>query len=74
MSWNLETAQKHLDAWLAAELAVSTGQSYSIGGRSLTRASLSEIRQQIQFWRKEVDKLKQGNRGARVLRIVPRDL
>lgn len=71
----LEVAEKHLDAWLAAELAVATSQSYKIGTRSLTRADLSDIRQQIKFWRNECDRLRTGRRrGARVMRVVPRDL
>ncbi|WP_028551748.1 DUF6148 family protein [Paenibacillus sp. UNC451MF] len=74
MAWTLEDAKKHLDAWLAAELAVSTGQSYRIGTRQLERASLSEIRQQITFWRNEVSKLAANRRGSRVMRVVPRDL
>ena len=32
----LEIAQKHLDAWLEAELACTTNQSYTIGSRTLT--------------------------------------
>ena len=39
----LEIARKHLEAWLAAELEVTTHQSYTIGSRSLTKADLSEI-------------------------------
>lgn len=74
MSWTLDEAKTHLAAWLAAELAVSTGQSYSIGSRRLERADLADIRNQIKFWRNEVDKLSAGSRGARVMRIVPRDL
>lgn len=68
----LERAKQHLEAWLDAELAVSTGQSYSIGSRSLTRASLPEIRKQINYWRKEVDKL--SGVGRKTRRFVPRDL
>ena len=41
----LEIAKKHLDAWLEAELEVTTHQSYTIGSRSLTKANLSEIRE-----------------------------
>ena len=41
---SLEIAKKHLDAWLTAELEVTTHQSYTIGSRSLTKANLSEIR------------------------------
>lgn len=73
----LEIAKKHLDAWLTAELEVTTHQSYTIGSRSLTKANLSEIRKQIQFWENEVARLenisKRGGRN-RVFRTVPRDL
>lgn len=40
----LETAQKHLDAWLEAEMQVTNAQSYTIGSRTLTKANLTEIR------------------------------
>ena len=73
----LEIAKKHLDAWLTAELEVTTHQRYTIGSRSLTKANLSEIRKQIQFWENEVARLenisKRGGRN-RVFRAVPRDL
>lgn len=75
--FTLEIAEKHLNAWLEAELAVSTGQSYRIGSRQLQRADLNEIRKQIQYWKNEVVKLnaKQSKKGIRrAIRIVPRDL
>lgn len=75
--WTLEEAEENLKAWLAAERAVATGQSYRIGSRSLTRASLREISERIRFWRGEVARLKcgvGGRGGLRVMRIVPRDL
>ncbi|GAV21599.1 DUF6148 family protein [Carboxydothermus pertinax] len=75
MSWTLDEAKQHLRAWLEAELAVSTGQKYKIGTRELTRADLGEIAERIRFWSNEVARLEQGRgRGARVLRVVPRDL
>ncbi len=75
MSWiTLKDARARLQMWLEAEAAVATGQSYKIGSRSLTRASLSDIRQQINFWRNEIAKLENGRgSGARVFRAVPRD-
>ncbi len=77
MAFTLEIAQKHLNAWLDAEFAVTNGQSYTIGSKSLTRASLSEIRAQIQYWSNEVAKsnniAKKKGRN-RVMRVVPRDL
>ena len=74
-AWDLETAKKHLEAWLQAELAISTGQSYQIGTKRITRADLSEVREQIKFWRNEVERLSAGINGPRrVFRVVPRDL
>ena len=74
---SLEIATKHLSAWLDAELEVTTHQSYTIGSRSLTKADLGEIREQIKFWNDEVARLenieKRGGRN-RVFRAVPRDL
>lgn len=70
----LDRATEHLEAWLDAELAVSTGQSYQIGSRRLQRANLSEIRQQIAYWQRKIYELDGNNRNKRVVRIVPRDL
>ncbi|MCM3632944.1 DUF6148 family protein [Paenibacillus camelliae] len=67
-----EVAQKHLDAWLAAELALSTGQAYTIGRRSLTRANIKEVMQQIRYWQQQVD-LASGKGRSRTRRIVPLD-
>lgn len=69
----LEQAKQYLQAWLDAELAVSTGQSYQIGSRQLQRASLPEIRKQINYWRSEVARL-EGRGRRKVMRVVPRDL
>lgn len=73
----LGIAKKHLDAWLTAELEVTTHQSYTIGSRSLTKANLSEIRKEIDYWQNEVARLenieKRGGRN-RVFRAIPRDL
>ncbi len=73
----LETAQKHLDAWLEAELTVTMGQSYTIGSRVLTRANLTEIRNAIDYWNKKaiaLDNAKKAGGRNRVRRVVPRDL
>lgn len=73
----LEVAKKHLDAWLEAEMSVTTGQSYTIGSRTLTRANLTEIRNSITYWNNKVAALenvqKSGGRN-KVYRVVPRDL
>lgn len=73
----LETAKRHLDIWLNAEEAVSNAQSYSIGSRTMTKASLGEIRKSIDYWQGKVNALeniaKTGGRN-RIRRVVPRDL
>lgn len=73
----LEVARYHLNAWLTAELEVTTHQSYSIGSRTLTKANLPDIGKRIDYWKNEVARLenisKRGGRN-RVRRAVPRDL
>lgn len=73
----LETAKKHLSAWLEAELTITTGQSYTIGSRVLTRANLTEIRNAIDYWNKKVITLENAKKAGgrnQVRRVVPRDL
>ncbi len=53
----LVQAQAQLDAWIAASTAVASSQSYSIAGRSLTRADAQEIRTQIDYWDSKVKEL-----------------
>ena len=69
--------QKKLTLWLEAEEAVAAGQSYQIGSRSLTRADLKAIREQMEYWagklsEAEAEEKSGGRIGA--FRIVPRDL
>lgn len=57
----LAQAQAQLDAWLAASLAVATGQSYEIdtgtGRRKLTRADAAEVREMVKHWQSMVQQL-----------------
>jgi len=69
---DLATAQAHLDQWIAADLAVATGQSYTIGGRSLTRANAAEISKKIDYWNRWVQRLSAGS-GMAVRLGVPND-
>jgi ABC-type transport system involved in cytochrome bd biosynthesis fused ATPase/permease subunit len=55
----LTQAQTALDAWIAADLAVAKGQSYTMNGRSLTLANSKEIREQIQYWERRVSAFEQ---------------
>ena len=54
MSITSTQALAALDAWVAADLAVAKGQSYTMNGRSLTLANVKEIREQIQYWERRV--------------------
>ena len=68
----LAQAQAQLDAWLAASLAVSSNQSYSIAGRSLSRANASEISAMVDKWESKVKQLSASNAGVRRTRyLVP---
>jgi ABC-type transport system involved in cytochrome bd biosynthesis fused ATPase/permease subunit len=59
MALTLTQAQTALDAWIAADIAVAKGQSYSMNGRSLTLANSKEIREQIQYWERRVSAFEQ---------------
>lgn len=72
--YTLEVAQAHLNAWLAAELALSTSQSYTINGRSITRANIAEVMQQIRYWRKQLNIASGLRSQSRLRRYVPTDL
>lgn len=76
VAWTLDLAKNHLDAWLKAELAVTNGQEYSLGSRKLTRANLKEIREQIIFWKSEVEKIEGSSKKRprnRIYRAIPMD-
>ena len=68
-----ELCQQKLNTWLAAEEAVATGQSYQSGTRVLTRADLKQVREQMEYWAKnladaEAEERHNGrNRGYRVV-------
>ena len=68
-SITLAEAQETLAAYRAAELKVLEGQAYSIGGRSMTRANLRDIREGIQFWSAEVARLAGSSNGGVVLQV-----
>lgn len=63
MALTLMQAQTALDAWIAADLTVAKGQSYSMNGRSLTLANTREIREQIQYWERRVATMQSANQN-----------
>lgn len=65
-AWTLTEAQEKLATWMAADDAIAQGQEYKIktgenSERTLKRADADMVQKKIEFWRKEVIKLKTGN-------------
>lgn len=63
--------QSRLNAYLAAEAACLTNQSYTIKDRTYTRADLAVLARTINSLRAKLEQLKNG--GMVVKRFVPRD-
>jgi len=77
LAFTVTECRERLKIWLDAEATIASGQSYSIDNRSLTRANLVQVRDQIKFWRSELNKaeaVSSGRSRRRITRIVPRDL
>jgi hypothetical protein len=66
----LAQAQAQLNAYLAAETAVLSGQKYEIAGRSLQRANLAEIQTGISTWNERVVALSLRSTGRSRARTV----
>ena len=64
-------AEEKLAEWMDADTAVATGQAYSIGERSLTRANSREIRENILFWNRMVAALTTSRRGPTLKGATP---
>jgi len=56
----LAQAETQLALWIDADTAVATGQSYSIAGRTLTRADARAIAERIDYWNNWVKRLANG--------------
>ncbi len=69
--------EQKLKTWLAAEESIATGQSYQIGTRSLTRADLEDVREEMEYWAARLQEAaaeeKVGGRN-RVYHFVERDV
>lgn len=65
-----------IDEHLAAISAVLKSKSYSIGGRSLTRENLEEIRKGLDYWQAQYEsaleiEARGGRRGVVVRSVIP---
>ncbi len=65
----LAQAEAQLALWLEADTQVALNQSYSLAGRTLTRANAQEITDKIKFWEGKVQRLTNG--GMRIRYGVP---
>ncbi|MFI3270782.1 MAG: DUF6148 family protein [Pseudomonadota bacterium] len=70
--WKKEELEELLALWKAAYRAASTGQSYTIQGRTLTRYDLPEIRAQIEYLSNQLDILEGKGSGSKRVRMVVR--
>lgn len=64
-------AEAQLASWLAASTAVTSGQSYTIGTRTLTRADAADIQSMIEYWDAKVKALTSGRTGMRLRGLTP---
>lgn len=67
---SLAQAQAQLDAYLAAETAVLSGQRYKIADREMTRADLETIQAGIKIWNDRVVQLSNRALGRSRARTV----
>ncbi|MBI5886770.1 MAG: hypothetical protein HZB85_09365 [Deltaproteobacteria bacterium] len=65
----LAEAETHLTTWLDADKAVAKGQSFSISGKTYTRADAQVIRENIEFWDRQVRRLSRG--GIKIIGGTP---
>lgn len=74
--YSKELCQTKLNTWLAAEEAIATGQSYQIGTRSLTRADLESVREEMEYWAQKLSEAvaeEQTGGRNRMFHFVARD-
>ncbi len=70
----LENYKELLQLWRKAEMGVATGQSYTIGNRTLTRVDADIILQRIEYYEKKIRLLEKGKSGGiRLQRVTPLD-
>lgn len=70
--FTLTEAREFRALWLEAYKAASTGKSYTIENRSLTRQDLAQIKKELSYWDDIIDGLT-GRSSGRVISIIPLD-
>ncbi len=69
----LEEAQEMLETFREALKAAAAGnKGYSVNGRSITRYSMVELRNEFNYWQAEVDRINLGMTSqTRIGRFIP---
>jgi len=73
---DLATATANLNAWVSADLALAGGvqeYTFDVGGarRTVRRADAAEVRNNVDYWNRWVQRLSRGN-GLNVREVIPR--
>lgn len=71
--FTVEECRKHLQSWLDADFALATGKSYQMGTQNLTRANAAEVRERIEYWKKQLELAQNGGRRRKIYGVIPRD-
>lgn len=67
--------QNRLELYYEAEEKILSGQSFTIGSRSLTRANLAEVTSMIKSLEDQIAAIDvNGTNKRKVARIIPRDI
>ena len=66
----LGVAEDQLNAWLEASIALTKSKTYTIGGRSLTRADTEHVLKMIEFWDYKVKELTKKT-SINVRQVIP---
>lgn len=61
----------HLDAWLAADLAITKGKAYTIDGLTYTRQDAAAVRDQIAYWQNRLNALLNAGSGRSSVSVRP---
>jgi hypothetical protein len=66
MTMTATIAETHLDAWLAADLALTRNRSYTMeDGRTLTRTDTPFVKERISYWQRTLNALRAETAGAK---------
>lgn len=60
----IEEIRKQLDAWEAADRAISKGKSYTIDGLTYYRQDAAEVRKAVDYWTKRLLAVMRRGRGS----------